>query len=160
MWRVVVILLALGLSACAGSRLTPMALGRASCENGFASLYFDKGDSSLHPASLNSLRQAARTHWVCPNVRLTVVGLPAPSETSLGGRRAQSVLYAFEAFGLPAPIFSSQGSMGRIAPRMEIYAQPSDGTIITAQMISTAEAKLWPKENLLDPDEANAADIP
>jgi hypothetical protein len=67
----------------------------------------------------------ARAMQECPGAAFKVMGLPAPSSTSLEGRRAEAVALALRAFGVPQPAFEPGDADDQARPVLEILARPA-----------------------------------
>jgi hypothetical protein len=54
----------------------------------------------------------------------TVVGLPSPSQSTIEGRRAQTVLEVLRAYGILEPSFSLGDAEDQLEPSLRIEAAP------------------------------------
>lgn len=95
---------------------------RNPCTNGFLALYFKEGAAALRPPV--SMEWPARAMEECPGAAFKVVGLPEPSAASLQGRRAESVVLALRAFGIPQPVFELGETDDQARPMLEVLADP------------------------------------
>ena len=116
----------LALSGCAtGPASGPQeAVQRPVCADGILVLGFNDGDAALAPRFAAGLEWPSRAFLECPNATFKVIGLPAPSDASLSGRRARSVALALRAFGVPEPAFEPGRTEDQVMPVLQINAAP------------------------------------
>lgn len=114
------------LAGCA-SRKTPAPVEVAQwpvCRDGILVLRFLEGDAALAPRFASGLEWPGRAITECPNASFKVIGLPAPSDASLSGRRARSVVLALQAFGISEPSFDPGRAEDQDMPVLQINAAP------------------------------------
>lgn len=97
---------------------------RPSCSEGIAPLYFREGSPALDPLFAKVLDWPARAAAGCRVVTITVRGLPNPSDETLAGKRAASVVAAFQGFGVPAPTFELGDADDQASPVFQMDARP------------------------------------
>jgi hypothetical protein len=122
----VVLSISLILSGCATKPTTnaDAAVQRNVCTDGLVVLRFVDDTAALAPRIAKGLEWPTRAIWECPNATLKVVGLPSPSETSLQGKRANSVVQVLRGFGAPEPSFELGNDADQARPFLEILARP------------------------------------
>lgn len=124
MYRAVLFTAVLMVVGCAQTPTSVIDNPRPACSEGFAPLYFQENSAALDPLFAKVLDWPARAAGRCRLVSLTVRGLPNPSPDTLAGRRAASVLAAFESFGIPAPMFELGDADDQASPTFQMNARP------------------------------------
>lgn len=124
--RIFAVLALLMLSGCATGQASMRAdaAQRPVCTDGILVLAFKEGDAALAPRLASGLEWPVRAVAECPNATFKVMGLPAPSDASLSGRRARSVALALRAFGIPEPSFELGRAEDQDMPVLQINAAP------------------------------------
>ena len=122
------LLSALTLAGCATKPPLPepAVSERPVCTNGILALYFIEDASALAARLTRQLEWPARAIAECPGATFKVIGLPSPSSASLQGRRAESVVQALHAFGVPQPSFELGDAHDQARPALEILARPDN----------------------------------
>jgi len=108
----------------AGCAMTPDAVQRPVCSDGYIPIRFNTNAAALTPRLARELEWPARAILECSSVRLNVVGLPGPSGTTLENRRAHSVVQALAGFGAPEPTFEPGTLDEQSLPVLEVFAAP------------------------------------
>ena len=124
--RIGAMLALLILTGCATGQAARRAedVKRPVCTDGILVLGFVDGGAALAPRFASGLEWPSRAVAECPHATFKVVGLPAPSDASLPGRRARSVALVLRAFGIPEPVFELGGAEDQHMPVLQINAAP------------------------------------
>lgn len=122
----VVVFILIAVAGCATRKApTPAEVAqRPVCRDGILVLRFMDGEATLAPRFASGLEWPGRAVTECPNASFKVIGLPAPSDTSLSGRRARSIVFALQAFGISEPSFDPGRAEDQDMPVLQINAAP------------------------------------